>query len=297
MINNPQGAYSQLIRLQETRTVSDHTGLNVHDSILAFRSAESSPRRNSRSSPRRNSRSSPRRNSTSSPISFSISFGIPTASSMLDTAPVEPDIPASALEKKPPKVSLRRLAYLNKPEIPVLFLGTIAAAVNGVIFPIFGSLMGSVIKTFFEPPHELRKESKFWAVMFLVLGMASLLASPSRAYLFAVAGCRLIKTIRAKCFEKVVYMEVSWFDEAEYSSGAIGARLSTDAASLRGLVGDALGLVVQNMATTIAGLIIAFVANWQLALVILVLLPLLALNGFIQVQYMKGFSEDAKVFP
>ncbi|XP_050374960.1 ABC transporter B family member 11-like [Argentina anserina] len=284
LINNPQGAYSQLIRLQDTRPVSEHTGLNVHDSLSPFITAESSPRRNSRSSPRRNS----------SPISFSISFGIPTASSMLDTAPVEPDIPASALAKRPPKVSLRRLAYLNKPEIPVLFLGTIAAAVNGVIFPIFGSLMGSVIKTFFQPPHELRKESKFWAVIFLVLGMASLLASPSKAYLFAVAGCRLIKRIREKCFEKVVYMEVSWFDEAEHSSGAIGSRLSTDAASLRGLVGDALGLVAQNMATVIAGMILAFVANWQLALVILVLLPLLGLNGYLQVQFMKGFSEDSK---
>ncbi|PRQ39670.1 putative xenobiotic-transporting ATPase [Rosa chinensis] len=283
LIRDPDGAYSQLIRLQETHIVSEHTGLNVHDSLSQFISAES-PRRNSRSSPRRNS----------SPISFALSFGISTASSMLETTPVEPDVPASAQSKGPPKVSLRRLACLNKPEIPVLFLGTLAAAVNGVIFPIFGSLMASVIKTFFEPPHELRKDSKFWALMFFLLGMTSLLASPARAYLFAVAGCRLIKRIRAMCFEKVVYMEISWFDEAEHSSGAIGARLSTDAASLRGLVGDVLGLVVENMATAISGLIIAFVANWQLALIILVLFPLLGLNGYLQVQFMKGFSEDAK---
>lgn len=275
--------------------MSEHTGLNGRDSFLSFMTAESSPRRNSISSPRRNSRTSPRRNS--SPISFSNSFGIPTPSSMLETEPVEPDVPGPALSKGLPKVSLRRLAYLNKPEFPILFLGTIAAAVNGVIFPIFGSLMASVIKTFFEPPHELRKDSKFWALMFLVLGTASLLASPSRAYLFAVAGCRLIKRIREMCFEKVVYLEVSWFDEAEHSSGAIGARLSTDAASLRGLVGDSLGLVVENMATAIAGVIIAFVANWQLALVMLVLFPLLGVNGYLQVQFMKGFSEDAKVSP
>ena len=258
--------------------MSEHTGLNVQNSFLRFISDESSPRRNVRS------------------LSFSISYGIPTTSGMLETAPVESDIPASSLSKGPPKVSLRRLAYLNKPEIPVLFLGTIAATANGVIFPVFGSLVASSIKTFFEPPNELRKGSKFWALMFLVLGMVSFLANPSRAYLFAVAGCRLIRRVRAMCFEKVVYMEVSWFDEAEHSSGAIGARLSTDAASLRGLVGDALGLVVQNAATAIAGLIIAFVANWQLALIILVLLPLLGVNGYFQVQFMKGFSADSKVF-
>ncbi|KAK9934153.1 hypothetical protein M0R45_021307 [Rubus argutus] len=276
LIKDPDGAYSQLIRLQESSTVSEHTGLNALNSFLPFISEESSPRR------------------SGSPLSCSISYGIPITSGMLETAPVESDIPASSLSKGPPKVSLRRLAYLNKPEIPVLFLGTIAATANGVIFPVFGSLVASVIKTFFEPPNELRKGSKFWALMFLVLGMASFLANPSRAYLFAVAGCRLIRRVRAMCFEKVVYMEVSWFDEAEHSSGAIGARLSTDAASLRGLVGDALGLVVQNAATAIAGLIIAFVANWQLALIILVQLPVLGVNGYFHVQFMKGFSADAK---
>nr|XP_011463649.1 PREDICTED: ABC transporter B family member 21-like [Fragaria vesca subsp. vesca] len=96
------------------------------------------------------------------------------------------------------------------------------------------------------------------------------------------------------CFEKVVYMEVSWFDEAEHSSGAIGARLSTDAASLRGLVGDALGFFVQNTATAIAGMIIAFGANWQISLVILVLIPLLGINGYFQVKYMKGFGAEAQ---
>ncbi|XP_061995041.1 ABC transporter B family member 21-like isoform X2 [Rosa rugosa] len=270
LIRNPDGAYSRLIRLQETSSLSEdseHTCLN---------SKKSSPRR------------------SSSHHSFSISYGIPNASSILETTAIEPDVPASVPTKGPPGVSLRRVAYLNKPEIPVLLLGTIVAAVNGVIFPVYGSLLSSVIKSFFEPPHELRKHSKFLASIFVILGVVSFLAQSSRAHLFAVASCRLIRRVRAMCFEKVVYMEVSWFDEAEHSSGAIGARLSIDAASLRGLVGDALGLVVENTAAAIMGVIIAFGANWQLSLVILVLLPLLGINGYLQDQYMKGFSADAK---
>jgi ATP-binding cassette subfamily B (MDR/TAP) protein 1 len=98
------------------------------------------------------------------------------------------------------------------------------------------------------------------------------------------------------CFEKVVHMEVSWFDEPEHSSGEIGARLSADAAIVRALVGDSLSQLVQNIATAVAGLVIAFSASWQLALVILVLLPLIGLNGFVQVKFMKGFSADAKVY-
>ncbi|XP_024195312.2 ABC transporter B family member 21 [Rosa chinensis] len=271
LIRNPDGAYSRLIRLQETSSLSEDS---EHTNCL--NSDKSSPRR------------------SSSHHSLSISYGIPNASGILKTTAVEPDVPASVPTKGPPGVSLRRVAYLNKPEIPVLLLGTIVAAVNGVIFPVYGSLLSSVIKTFFEPPHELRKHSKFLASIFVILGVVSFLAQSSRAHLFAVASCRLIRRVRAMCFEKVVYMEVSWFDEAEHSSGAIGARLSIDAASLRGLVGDAFGLVVENTAAAIMGVIIAFGANWQLSLVILVLLPLLGINGYLQDQYMKGFSADAK---
>ena len=90
-------------------------------------------------------------------------------------------------------------------------------------------------------------------------------------------------------------MEVGWFDEPEHSSGAIGARLSADAASVRALVGDALGLLVQNIATALAGLIIAFVASWQLAFILLVLVPLIGINGYIQMKFMKGSNADAKV--
>ena len=75
----------------------------------------------------------------------------------------------------------------------------------------------------------------------------------------------LIQRIRLMIFEKLVHMEVGWFDEPGHSSGAIGARLSADAATIRGLVGDALGLLVQNIGSAVAALLIAFLASWQLA--------------------------------
>lgn len=78
-------------------------------------------------------------------------------------------------------------------------------------------------------------------------------------------------------------------------SGAVGARLSSDASTLRSLVGDALALVVQNIATVAAGLVISFTANWILALIILAVLPLVGLQGFLQMKFYKGFSADAKV--
>ncbi|XP_062108894.1 ABC transporter B family member 11-like [Humulus lupulus] len=292
LIKDPEGAYSQLILLQDMKKASERgAAIDQDKPELVGNSGRHSSQRISllRSISRGSSGTG-----NSSRHSFSVSFGVPTTLNALETTPSEHNNVALTPPQEPLKVSLRRLALLNKPEIPVLLLGTIASAANGVVLPVFGVLLSSVIKSFFEPADELRKDSAFWALLFVGIGVTSLVAHPSRGYFFAVAGCKLIKRIRSKCFEKVVYMEVSWFDEAEHSSGAIGARLSADAASLRTIVGDALGLLVQNTATTVAGLVIAFEANWIMALIVLALLPLIGVNGYVQTKFLAGFSADAK---
>ncbi|GMY39401.1 ABC transporter B family member 11-like [Fagus crenata] len=270
LLKDPEGAYSQLIRLQEVNKESE---LSVDDQNKPEITVESFRQSSQRMSIQRSISRGSSGVGNSSHHSFSVSFGLPTGVNVPDIAWEEPDTPSLPTEQLP-EVPLRRMAYLNKPEIPVLIIGAIAAIMNGVIFPIFGVLISGVIKTFYEPPKELKKDSEFLALIFLVLGLASFLVIPARSYFFAVVGCKLIQRIR-----------VLWFDEPEHSSGAIGARLSADAASVRALVGDALGQMVEIIAAVVAGLLIAFIASWQLALIILVLLPLIGINGFVQMMY------------
>ncbi|KAL9262750.1 ABC transporter B family member 11-like protein [Drosera capensis] len=285
LLENPEGAYSQLVRLQELNRQPEQQAQEARDVSRQSSQKALSMKSLSRASSGR---------SNSSRHSFSFMFGV-VVDPPESTLPESDDPTLSSWDEASSEVSIGRIASLNKPEIPMLFLGVISASINGVIFPIFGILLSSVIKIFFyTDQHELRKESRFWALMFFVLGLVSLLTNPTRTYFFGVAGGRLIQRIRAICFEKVVNMEVGWFDDPRHSSGAIGARLSADAASVRALVGDALGLLVQNAASAIAGVVIAFTACWELALIVLALLPLIGLNGYIQTKFIKGFAADAK---
>lgn len=80
-----------------------------------------------------------------------------------------------------------------------------------------------------------------------------------------------------------------------FSSGKINARLSVDALNIRRLVGDTLAVIVQSMSTLTCGLVIAMIASWELSLIILVLIPIVGLQGYAQVMFLKGFSADAKV--
>ncbi|KAF3580331.1 hypothetical protein DY000_02028311 [Brassica cretica] len=289
LLKDPEGAYSQLIRLQEDKKPEEtQAGERKMSSIESFK--QSSFRKSSLGRSLSKGGSS---RGNSSRHSFKM-FGFPSGIEGNDVVQDQEEDDTTEPKTKPKKVSIRRIAALNKPEIPVLILGTISAAANGVILPIFGILIASVIKAFFKPPKELKEDTSFWAIIFMVLGFASVIAYPAQTFFFSIAGCKLVQRIRSMCFEKVVHMEVGWFDESEHSSGTIGARLSADAAAIRGLVGDALAQMVQNLSSILAGLIIAFLACWQLAFVVLAMLPLIALNGFLYMKFMKGFSADAK---
>jgi ABC-type multidrug transport system fused ATPase/permease subunit len=79
------------------------------------------------------------------------------------------------------------------------------------------------------------------------------------------------------------------------NSGALGAKLSIDALNVRRLVGDNLALLAQVISGLITGLVIAFVADWKLTLIILCAMPLSGAQGYAQVKFLKGFSQDAKV--
>ena len=110
-----------------------------------------------------------------------------------------------------------RLALLNKPEVPILLLGTIAASVHGIIFPLFGILMSGIIKSFYEPPDKLRKDSSFWALISVVLGFASFIAIPAEYLLFGIAGGKLIERVRTLSFQNIVHQEIAWFDNPSNS--------------------------------------------------------------------------------
>ncbi|KAG0500935.1 hypothetical protein HPP92_001007 [Vanilla planifolia] len=290
LVKNPDGAYTQLIRLQETNQNSN--SISMYDKDKASITADGSRRASQRISFKSSISRESSFGHSSRHHSFSAGLGLPVG---IDVQGSVMEEPSSSSSEKAKDVSIRRLAYLNKPELPILLLGVVSAIVNGLVFPIFGVLLSSVINTFYKPPHELRKDSRFWSLMFLIFGIVSVTALPARTYFFGLAGSRLIRRIRLLTFEKVVNMEIEWFDEPVNSSGAIGARLSADAATVRSLVGDALALVVQNITTLAAGLVIAFIANWQLSLIVLAMIPLIGLNGWIQLKFMKGFSADAKM--
>ncbi|KAB5520944.1 hypothetical protein DKX38_025263 [Salix brachista] len=155
LTKDPEGAYSQLIRLQGGAMDSEESqdidpdmprsSLDRDKSISNFRSQNNSVQRSiSRGS------SGSRRSCTLN----TTGFGMPSPTSVHD----------DEFEQ-----NIERNLYM-------------------VIFPVFGLLLSKAINMFYEPPKEIRKDSKFWAVLYLGLGFVTLAALPLQYYLFGIAG-------------------------------------------------------------------------------------------------------------
>lgn len=210
-MTDPEGAYAQLVRLQERATDTSTSGQEIilQGSDIRLSTSEGSLSRSER-------HSFSIRKSTgndSSRHSFSL-YGLPNFD-IREIQPIENEIeqPDESTLKRRSKVSIRRLASMNKPEAPYLILGCVGAGVQGCVFPMFGLLLSTAIRIFFEPPNQLRNDSIFWGLMMVVLGLTTLLALPVQNYFFGVAGGKLIQRIRSMSFKKVLHQEISWFDD------------------------------------------------------------------------------------
>nr|GME15171.1 ABC transporter B family member 11-like [Ipomoea batatas] len=212
-----------------------------------------------------------------------------------DNYPTRHGISSNKTPEKAADVSLCRFASISKPELPTLAAAATSALIFGAIFPVFGLLLANMIQTYYLPPNKLKKDSAFWALMLVILGAVSLLSTLITSCLFGVARGKLINRIASMCFEKVVHTEIGWFDEPQNSSGVIAAKLSSDAATIRTLISDALLQMIQNLVSCIIGFVIAFRASWQLSLFSFIMFPLIGANIYVEAKHTKGFSTDTKM--
>jgi ATP-binding cassette subfamily B (MDR/TAP) protein 1 len=85
---------------------------------------------------------------------------------------------------------------------------------------MLGLLMSSSINSFYEPPHQLQKDSRFWTLMYVASGVASFIILPVENFLFGVAGGKLVERVRSLSFQSIVCQEISWFDRSSNARSA-----------------------------------------------------------------------------
>uniref|UniRef100_A0A8C0HN39 Bile salt export pump n=1 Tax=Buteo japonicus TaxID=224669 RepID=A0A8C0HN39_9AVES len=180
-------------------------------------------------------------------------------------------------------VPFTRILKYNASEWPYMVLGSLAAAVNGAVSPLYA--FSPVWVNFVSDP---------LLCGYLFLYNICIYFYTPQGYTFAKSGELLTRRLRKIGFQAMLGQDIGWFDDQKNSPGALTTRLATDASQVQGATGSQIGMIVNSFTNIGVAMIIAFYFSWKLSLVILCFLPFLALSGAVQAKMLTGFASQDK---
>ncbi|KAF3449391.1 hypothetical protein FNV43_RR10119 [Rhamnella rubrinervis] len=184
--------------------------------------------------------------------------------------------------KKQQKVSLLKLfSFADFQDYVLMAIGSIGACVHGVSVPVFFIFFGKLINiiglAYLFPKQASHKVGKY-SLDFLYLSIAILFSSWTEVACWMYTGERQAAKMRMAYLRAMLSQDISLFD-TEASTGEVISAITSDIIVVQDALSEKVGNFIHYMSRFVGGFIIGFVRVWQISLVTLSIVPLIALAG------------------
>ena len=198
---------------------------------------------------------------------------MPQGNSTAETPAAAEKAAASASEPEP-RLPLRRLFALARPEWRRLLPGTVfllVAAVSGLVYPQVLRLVVDAVNA-----ADITRIDTYALIMVGVVALQSV-SIGMRVQLFTVAGERIVARLREALYRRLLEQEIAFFDRQ--ATGELLSRLASDTTILQTTVTVNVSMALRNVLLTAGSMVFMLLISWQLTLLMLAIVPPLALGA------------------
>ncbi|CAG7880675.1 unnamed protein product [Brassica rapa] len=213
-----------------------------------------------------------------------------------------PPPPPPATVEEPKKAEIRGVAFkelfrfADGLDYVLMTIGSVGAFVHGCSLPLFLRFFADLVNSFGSNANNVDKmmqEVLKYALYFLVVGAAIWASSWAEISCWMWTGERQTTKMRIKYLEAALNQDIQFFDTEVRTSDVVSA-INTDAVMVQDAISEKLGNFIHYMATFVSGFIVGFTAVWQLALVTIAVVPLIAVIGGIHTTTLSKLSNKSQ---
>lgn len=181
---------------------------------------------------------------------------------------------------RPISVSFLKLFSLaSRSDFILLAIGLLAAAINGAAFPAFSLFIGDFMdevgsRSATGDTAGILSEVQTVSLQLVVVAAVAFSSSFVWDAIFTYSSTTISTRIRIEYFRAVLNQDISWFDQE--TPAALPSRMNEDVFKVGEAIGYRVGLTVANFSQFVCGYSVGLYRGWQLALVMMSTMPLLA---------------------
>ncbi|KAK1406623.1 hypothetical protein QVD17_42091 [Tagetes erecta] len=211
--------------------------------------------------------------------------------------------PAPKLDSQPESSSSGKNASFSglfyaadKCDFLLMLFGSIGACIHGAALPVFFVLFGRMIDSLGHlsaHPHRLSTQVSENSLYLIYLGLVVFISSWIGVACWMQTGERQTARLRFKYLQSVLRKDIKYFDTIAKDQNIL-FHISSDAILVQDAIGDKIGHGLRYLSQFFAGFVVGFASVWQLTLLTLAIVPLIAFAGGAYTMVMSSLSEKSE---
>ncbi|KAL6721610.1 hypothetical protein ACLMJK_000714 [Lecanora helva] len=164
---------------------------------------------------------------------------------------------------------------------------------GGLLFAAEALLFGRMVNNFVGPVALVHGKTNFWALMFFVLALATLLIYGLIGFNGTVLTYKLSRVYRLQYLQNMLRQPMTFFDDPKNSAEILTAKLTQHPTQLQDLLGMNVALIIIILVNIVSCSILAIATQWKFGLVaVFGSLPPICIAGLVRVHLQNAREEE-----